>query len=113
MNYLCLGDCLIDPPFNICNNNQLRKLAMSDLDIIAQIDEKIHQLPPHLVTEAHHLISVLLQSYQETLEFSQTSLIDEPFIGMWQDCEEKRDSVAWVKNLRKSEWNSRNSEVQR
>jgi len=79
---------------------------MNDLNTIAQLDEKIHQLPPHLVTEAHHLINLLLRHYQETLEFPEVNLADEPFIGMWQACEEKMDSVTWVRNLRTHEWNS-------
>jgi hypothetical protein len=31
-------------------------------------------------------------------------LSDEPFIGMWQGREEMQDSTAWVRNLRRHEW---------
>jgi hypothetical protein len=31
-------------------------------------------------------------------------LEDEPFIGMWRDREDMRDSSAWVRDLRKKEW---------
>lgn len=29
---------------------------------------------------------------------------NEPFIGMWRDREDMRDSVAWVQDLRQREW---------
>lgn len=31
-------------------------------------------------------------------------LRDEPFVGMWRDREDMADSVAYVKNLRATEW---------
>jgi hypothetical protein len=31
-------------------------------------------------------------------------LADEPFIGMWQDREDIRDSTRWLRDLRKREW---------
>jgi hypothetical protein len=37
---------------------------MSDLDIIAQIDEKIQQLPSGILPEVNDYISFLLQKYQ-------------------------------------------------
>ena len=33
-----------------------------------------------------------------------TKLIAEPFIGMWREREDMRDSSAWVRDLRDSEW---------
>lgn len=33
-------------------------------------------------------------------------LADEPFIAMWRDREEMRDSSAWVRRLRENEWES-------
>ncbi|HMV51089.1 MAG TPA: hypothetical protein PLD20_33655 [Blastocatellia bacterium] len=29
---------------------------------------------------------------------------EEEFVGMWRDREDMRDSTAWVRNLRKQEW---------
>jgi len=29
---------------------------------------------------------------------------DEPFVGMWRDREDLKDSAAWVRHLRGSEW---------
>ncbi len=31
-------------------------------------------------------------------------LADEPFIGMWRDREDMKDSSAWVRRCRESEW---------
>lgn len=31
-------------------------------------------------------------------------LADEPFIGMWRDREDMRDSTGWVRDLRRREW---------
>jgi|JFJP01.1.fsa_nt_gi hypothetical protein len=36
---------------------------MSDLEIIAQIDEKIHQLPAEVLAEVDDYVSFLLQKY--------------------------------------------------
>jgi len=37
---------------------------MSDLDIIAQLAEKIHQLPPHVIVELDSFITLLLRKYK-------------------------------------------------
>jgi len=34
----------------------------------------------------------------------RTRLADEPFIGMWRGREDMQDSTAWVRNLRRREW---------
>ncbi|MCP4423960.1 MAG: DUF2281 domain-containing protein [Chloroflexi bacterium] len=34
----------------------------------------------------------------------QSSLHEEPFIGIWRDNERMSDSSSWVRELRKSEW---------
>lgn len=31
-------------------------------------------------------------------------LTNEPFIGMWKDRKDLKDSSAWVRDLRRSEW---------
>jgi hypothetical protein len=28
----------------------------------------------------------------------------EPFVGMWRDREEMRDSSAWIRNVRETHW---------
>jgi hypothetical protein len=84
----------------------------NDLDIIVQLEEKIHQLPPHLISEADDFISFLLQKYQITyasnssvVESSQIHLESESFVGMWHNRDDMADSSTWVRNLRLIEWN--------
>jgi len=35
---------------------------------------------------------------------SLKSIEDEPFVGMWKDRSDMKDSSSWVRNLRKNEW---------
>ena len=44
---------------------------MSDLDIIAQLVEKIHQLPTHVVVELDSFITLLLREYKTVNDASQ------------------------------------------
>jgi hypothetical protein len=37
----------------------------------------------------------------------QTKLADEPFVGMWRDRQDMRDSSAWVQDIREREWEQR------
>ena len=37
----------------------------------------------------------------------RTKLADEPFIGMWRNREDMRDSSTGVRRIRQSEWTSR------
>lgn len=63
-----------------------------------------------LTPEAQKIVSdlVLLLSRQpkqtHTRKLKRMPLNEEKFIGMWQDREDMADSVAYVKNLRKTEW---------
>ncbi len=34
----------------------------------------------------------------------QTDLTDEPFVGMWHEREDMRDSRAWLREVREREW---------
>jgi hypothetical protein len=34
----------------------------------------------------------------------RTRLANEPFIGMWKDREDMKDSSAYIRNLREREW---------
>jgi hypothetical protein len=48
-----------------------KELPMSDLDIIAQIDEKIQQLSPEAAIKVNEYIDSLLQVYREAAEIQQ------------------------------------------
>jgi len=69
------------------------------------IMEKITQLPPEGQLEVLDFV-VFLQSRYETKRpvEKKGSILDEPFVGMWEDREDMKDSLAWVRNLRRKEW---------
>ena len=41
---------------------------------------------------------------ESTATTSTIDWINEPFLGMWKTRDEMKDSVAWVKELRRQEW---------
>jgi|JFJP01.1.fsa_nt_gi hypothetical protein len=73
---------------------------MSDLDIIAQIDEKIHQLPVEFLSKVDDYVNSLLQEYRDTSQVVKKRS-EQPFIGMWQDREDMQDVESYVRQLRK------------
>lgn len=69
-------------------------------------------LPPELQKQVADFITFLRTRYaplraSETAK--RTKLADEPFIGMWRDREDLKDSIAWVRSIRQSEWTSRHA----
>lgn len=36
----------------------------------------------------------------------RTKLTSEPFVGMWRDREDLKDSSAWIRSIREREWGS-------
>jgi len=68
---------------------------------------EILSLPP----EGRRLVELLVASLRERYARSEpvrqppdSDLQDEPFIGMWRDRDDMRDSSAWVRGVRQSEW---------
>ncbi len=64
-------------------------------------------LPAEAKREVVDFVDFLHTRYQRPLlrpDTKKTSLRDEPFIGMWKDREDLRDSVAWVREIRQREW---------
>ena len=43
---------------------------------------------------------------RETTTSQKTKFSDEPFVGMWKDREDMRDSRGYVRTLRQHEWSS-------
>jgi hypothetical protein len=65
-------------------------------------------LPPEARKQVVDFIEFLKTRYIATCsDDRKTEFSDEPFIGMWRDCEEMKDSSAWVRNLRNNEWTAR------
>jgi len=71
-----------------------------------EILREFASLPPEGQKEAADLITALSERYLRSRPAQQPG--DDPsslpFVGMWRDREEMRDSSAWVRNLRESEW---------
>lgn len=72
--------------------------------------EKVWKQYQALPSEAQHLVAEFVELLKQrekpdskrrkkTGKFS-----DEPFVGMWADRDDMEDSSAWVRNLRKKEW---------
>lgn len=71
--------------------------------------EDIGSLPPEAQKQVSDFVAFLKLRYpvvQLTRKAKRTKLADEPFIGMWRDREDMRDSSAWVRRLREREWDS-------
>jgi hypothetical protein len=73
----------------------------------AQMLQEFDALP----TEAQKLVAELVTFLSKEYRRSKSSrkknavnLLDEKFIGIWKDRGEMRDSNAYVRNLRKTEW---------
>lgn len=54
-------------------------------DFIADLRERYKGLPPDQTA-------------------TSSDLRAEPFVGMWRDREDMRDSTAWVRNVREKHW---------
>lgn len=63
-------------------------------------------LPPEAQRQVADFIAFLKARYvaPRKAKNKRRSLRDEPFIGMWRDREDMKDSAAWVRRLRRSEW---------
>jgi Protein of unknown function (DUF2281) len=69
-------------------------------------------LPPELQQQVADFISFLRTRYapsQPNKTTKRTRLAKEPFIGMWRNRDDMRDSTAWVRNTREREWMNRNA----
>ena len=61
-------------------------------------------LPPEGRRVVADLIAFLRQRYSTSAPTMATDISAEDYIGMWADREEMKDSSAWVRNWRETEW---------
>lgn len=86
-------------------------MASKELDQSA-IDEKLwtefRSLPPAAQQEVADFIAFLAQRTRPRKPRRQprTSIATEPFVGMWRDREDMKDSTAWVRDVRRRHWPS-------
>ncbi len=72
----------------------------------AKIAREMASLPPEAQKEIVDFLAFLKTRYPSTpasRKVKRRRLADEPFIGMWQDREDMRDSTAWVRRQRQWE----------
>jgi hypothetical protein len=61
----------------------------------------------HNIRQVSDFVAFLKTRYpvtQTPRKAKRTKLGDKPFIGMWRDREDMKDSSAWVRRVRESEW---------
>jgi hypothetical protein len=88
--------------------------AMTELQVevrsamdTADLMRDIGSLPPEAQRQISDFVAFLKTRYpvvQAARKTKRRKLADEPFIGMWRDREDMRDSNAWVRRIRESEW---------
>ena len=70
-----------------------------------KIVNDIATLPPEAQRQVADFISFLKTRYKRREKpFRRDTIANDPFIGMWKDREEMKDSHKWLRNLRESEW---------
>ncbi len=72
-----------------------------------EILREITSLPPEGQRLVEYFVAFLRQRYAHSQPVAQPaafSLENESFIGMWRDRDDLRDSSAWVRDVRQSEW---------
>lgn len=69
--------------------------------------QDIGSLPPEAQKQVSDFVAFLKTRYpvaKATRRAKRPKLADEPFIGMWRDRADMKDSSAWVRRLREREW---------
>ncbi len=75
--------------------------------ITDEIIKKITSLSPKAQEEVYNFIEFVVYKYTiqpAKKDIKKTPLMEEPFFGIWSDRQEMKDSVEYVKNLRKKQW---------
>ena len=71
-----------------------------------RLQEDLASLPEGVQQTIIDFVGFLKQKHQPTEQSppSPISFDDQPFVGMWSDRPEMKDSVAWVRKLRTQQW---------
>lgn len=71
-----------------------------------QILQDFTSLPPEAQKQVTDFVAFLKARYGTVSRKKAKlgKLSDEPFVGMWKDREDMRDSTKWVRELRQREW---------
>jgi len=69
-----------------------------------QILQDLRSLPLELQKEVEDFIAFLKTQVKKVNPKSNSDFMKEPFIGMWKDRTDMKDSSAWVRDLRREQW---------
>ena len=68
---------------------------------------ELRSLPPDAQRQVSDLIAILKKQHEQTIRPTKQNgagLSRQPFIGMWRDRDDLKDSSAWVRKTRLHEW---------
>ena len=73
-----------------------------------KIYNEISNLSPEAQRQVTDFIAFLRTRYKKRSKTSKTvkvnNILNEPFIGIWKDRNDMKDSSKWLRNIRRSEW---------
>ena len=70
-----------------------------------KIYNDISNLPPEARRQVADFISFLKTRYKKQQKTAvRNNIINDPFIGIWKDREDMKDSSKWLWKVRESEW---------
>ncbi|MEM7536095.1 MAG: hypothetical protein AAF639_28190 [Chloroflexota bacterium] len=72
-------------------------------DVFVALADKLAQL----AQTARSYVKTYTTNEQDSEPVTKLDLANEPFVGMWKDREEMKDSTAWVREVRQTQWRSR------
>lgn len=73
----------------------------------SELLKEISDLPPVAIQQLMDFTAFLkirYMNYQKEKRNAYPDLLDEPFIGIWENRKDMDDSVSWVRKTRHSEW---------
>ena len=73
---------------------------------LSRIVQDINSLPPEAQKQVADFVAFLQERYSPVpvKKIRRAKLTKEPFIGMWKDRAEMKDSVEWVRRVRREQW---------
>ncbi len=74
---------------------------------VRNISNDIATLPPEAQRQVFDFVSFLKNRNKKNRPVKKENrdkIASEPFIGIWEDREEMKDSSQWVRNTRAGEW---------
>jgi hypothetical protein len=76
---------------------------------LSKITQDINSLPPEAQRQVADFVAFLQERYTAVpaKRTRRTNIRKEPFIGMWKDRADMQDSVAWVRQVRRTQWRNR------